>query len=85
MRDAKQGATLGDEHSAIELADLFCRSSRRRVDTLFRHLGSNDDDRAYKLARALLDKRFAWLESGTAGVEQTPPAGAERGAAAAGD
>jgi alkylation response protein AidB-like acyl-CoA dehydrogenase len=85
MRDARQGGSTDESNSCIELADLFCRSSRRRVETLFTHLRSNDDARAYQLARALLDKRFAWLERGTAGVEQTPPAGAERGAAAGGD
>jgi alkylation response protein AidB-like acyl-CoA dehydrogenase len=49
---------------ARELADLFCRQARRRVDALFSALFDNDDTDAYTLAQGVLDGRFAWLEEG---------------------
>ncbi|MEX0657518.1 MAG: acyl-CoA dehydrogenase family protein [Egibacteraceae bacterium] len=49
---------------AVELADLFCRQSRRRVDTLFRALWRNDDDTDYTSAQQVLDGRHTWLEAG---------------------
>jgi alkylation response protein AidB-like acyl-CoA dehydrogenase len=49
---------------ATELADLFCRQARRRVEELFAALFSNDDVQAYGLAQGVLDGRFTWLEEG---------------------
>jgi alkylation response protein AidB-like acyl-CoA dehydrogenase len=46
---------------SIALADIFCRQSRRRLKALRRDLYHNDDNENYRLARALLDGRFAWL------------------------
>ncbi len=61
--------TLQREHperaaEAIELADLFCRQARRRVDVLFDSLFDNDDVAAYELAQGVLGGRFTWLEDG---------------------
>ena len=61
--------TLGREHpehgaQAVELADLFCRQSRRRVDRLFTELWANEDDANYKGAQQLLEGRYAFLEEG---------------------
>ncbi len=58
-----------DEHhaeaeSALELADLFCRSSRRKVNRLFRELWSNDDAVKNKVAASVMGGKHAWLESG---------------------
>src|SRR3954468_25072801 len=39
---------------ATELADLFCRQARRRVETLFSALFANDDVQAYELAQGVL-------------------------------
>jgi hypothetical protein len=50
--------------AARELADLFCRQARRRVDALFDALFDNDDVRAYEFAQGVLDDRFTWLEEG---------------------
>jgi len=50
---------------AAELADLFCRLSRRRIKKLHRDLWANDDVRQYKVAQKILDGRHAWLEEGT--------------------
>jgi alkylation response protein AidB-like acyl-CoA dehydrogenase len=49
---------------AVELADLFCRQARRRVDQLFHELWANDDDANYRGAQRLLDGRYGWLEEG---------------------
>jgi alkylation response protein AidB-like acyl-CoA dehydrogenase len=51
-------------NEAVELADLFCRQARRRVEELFAALFSNDDVQAYGLAQGVLDNRFTWLEEG---------------------
>jgi hypothetical protein len=52
----------GDE--AQELADLFCRQARRRVEALFHDLWHNDDDQAYEVAQRVLEGRHTWLEDG---------------------
>jgi alkylation response protein AidB-like acyl-CoA dehydrogenase len=49
---------------AIELADIFCRTTRRRVAALFSALRSNDDVAKYRTARRILDGEHQWLESG---------------------
>ena len=49
---------------ATELADLFCRQARRRVEALFDALFSNDDVRASRLAEGVLENRYTWLEDG---------------------
>jgi len=65
---------------AVELADLFCRSTRRRVEEHFRGIASNDDVAKYAAARRLLNGEFAWLEEGLAASE---PGIVERPAAVA--
>jgi hypothetical protein len=52
------------EDTAVELADLFCRQARRRIDTYFAGLWANTDSRNYTAAQEVLDGRFAWLEAG---------------------
>ncbi|MFZ1287669.1 MAG: acyl-CoA dehydrogenase family protein [Candidatus Phosphoribacter sp.] len=54
------------EHAedAAQLADLFCRQSRRRVDELFHELWHNDDDMAYGVAMDVLAGRHLWFEEG---------------------
>src|SRR5207245_1397822 len=61
QRDVKRGVGSG---SPYELADAFCRASRRRIEALFAGIASNDDPFNYSTARALLDGRYAWLEQG---------------------
>ncbi|MDQ3588350.1 MAG: acyl-CoA dehydrogenase family protein [Actinomycetota bacterium] len=61
--------TIKQEHpergeQAEELADLFCRQARRRVDALFDALWANDDARNYGSALKLLEGRYSWLEQG---------------------
>jgi alkylation response protein AidB-like acyl-CoA dehydrogenase len=49
---------------ATELADLFCKQARRRVEALFSALFGNDDVQAYGLAQGVLGGRYTWLEEG---------------------
>src|SRR5579864_106843 len=61
--------TLGREHperreEALELADVFCRQARLRVEQLFTALWSNEDDANYAAAQRLLEGRYTWLEQG---------------------
>jgi hypothetical protein len=55
-----------------ELADLFCRNSRRKVEHLFGALASNDDALAYDVARGVLEKRYEWLEDGIVDAPGVP-------------
>ena len=57
-QDPKQGA------AAYELADVFCRQARLRVETLFDGLWSNTDADDRVVARKLLDGDYTWLEAG---------------------
>lgn len=47
-----------------ELADLFSRQARRRIERLFDEVFSNEDTHAYAVARQVLDGKHAWLEQG---------------------
>jgi len=49
---------------AYELADVFCRQSRLRVEALFDGLWTNTDSPDARLARRVLEDRYAWLEEG---------------------
>ncbi|HEY6193848.1 MAG TPA: acyl-CoA dehydrogenase family protein [Candidatus Eisenbacteria bacterium] len=70
QRDVKRGIGSGSPH---ELADTFCRASRRRVEALFQGLASNDDAYNYGVARAMLDGRFTWLEEGVVAAPTEAP------------
>ncbi len=50
------------EEGATELADLFCRQARRRLNALHTGIYCNDDRLAYGSARKVLDGAFPWLE-----------------------
>ncbi len=58
-----------DADRARELADVFCRVARRRVESLFSDMRSNDDDAMYQVARRVLDGDFEWLEEGIVGLQ----------------
>jgi len=53
---------------AAELADLFCRGSRRRVERLFRDMASNDDVLKYRTAQRIMEGRYLWWEEGIVGT-----------------
>ena len=66
---ALREAGKADAEGAAELADIFCRSTRRKVAKLFRDLWANDDVRKYKVALKVLEGKHAWLESGILTLE----------------
>ena len=75
VRDVR---TKAADANAIELADVFCRLARRKVDGLFRAIRHNDDESVYRTARGVLDGRYGWLESGIIEADSAPrPAEAE--------
>ncbi len=51
-----------DNDEPVEIAVLFCRQSRRRVERLFKTIFNNDDTQNYKLARDVLAGKHTWLE-----------------------
>jgi alkylation response protein AidB-like acyl-CoA dehydrogenase len=75
--------TLRQEHpergdEAVELADLFIRQARRRVEALFGELFSNEDDANYALAQQVLAGRHTWIEEGIADPSGDGPMIAEQ-------
>jgi alkylation response protein AidB-like acyl-CoA dehydrogenase len=54
----------GPEGAPEDLADLFCRQARRRVDQAFHDLWHNDDDTEYQSAMSLLEGRYTFAEEG---------------------
>jgi alkylation response protein AidB-like acyl-CoA dehydrogenase len=62
-------AGMREGREAVELADAFCRGSRRRVAACFRALWSNDDAARYRVAMNVLGGGHAWLESGLVGLQ----------------
>jgi alkylation response protein AidB-like acyl-CoA dehydrogenase len=60
LRDADPAAAPG----AQELADVFCEHARLRVARLFDALWRNSDARDVRLAAAVLEGRYTWLEDG---------------------
>jgi alkylation response protein AidB-like acyl-CoA dehydrogenase len=66
---ATYAQTIQREHperaaEANELADLFCKQARRRVDELFAGVWANDDDDNYRVAQQVLEGRHTWIEEG---------------------
>ena len=49
---------------AVDLADLFCRQARGRVEAKFHELSHNADTRTYRLAQEVLQSEHRWLERG---------------------
>ncbi len=52
------------DRTPVELADVFCRHAKRRIQRNFRSLFSNDDPVTYKTAMGVMDGRYQWLEEG---------------------
>src|SRR5216117_2670637 len=49
---------------AVDIADLFCRQARGRVEAKFHELSHNADTRTYRLAQEVLQSEHRWLERG---------------------
>lgn len=56
---AKKG---GDQKNAMDLADVFCREARMRIESNFRYLFTDHDEAAYKLVTKLLKGEYEWFE-----------------------
>jgi hypothetical protein len=63
-----------DAERAADLADLFCRNSRRKVRQLFRDLWHNEDARKNQLAASVMKGEHAWLEQGAMNLGLEPDA-----------
>jgi alkylation response protein AidB-like acyl-CoA dehydrogenase len=59
---ARALVSAGGDRSVLQVADVFCRGSRRRIKKLFNDVFSNDDARDYKLAQNILGGGVLWLE-----------------------
>jgi alkylation response protein AidB-like acyl-CoA dehydrogenase len=57
---------------AEELADMFARNARHRVELLFYQLWNNEDAVKTRVAKRVLDGTHAWVERGTLGVPAEP-------------
>ena len=74
MSHARTLAEANDPNGAQaqELADLFCRNSRRKVKRLFRDIWSNEDDNKNKVAASVMKGNYTWLEEGAMGIGLPP-------------
>lgn len=62
--DALRRSGTPEAPQAVELADLFCRQTARRIAEHFRGIASNDDVAKYRAAQRLLAGEYAFLERG---------------------
>jgi alkylation response protein AidB-like acyl-CoA dehydrogenase len=67
MRDGAARATP----EAERLAELFCRTTRRRTQACFRALWRNDDAVKSEVGLAVLGGQHAWLEAGIVGLRRS--------------
>jgi len=56
---AKKG---GAQKNAADLADVFCREARMRIETNFRQLFDNHDEESYRLVSKLLKGEYDWFK-----------------------
>src|SRR5436190_1104595 len=50
------------QKNAMDLADVFCREARMRIDANFHNLFTDHDDAAYKLVLKLLKGEYDWFK-----------------------
>jgi alkylation response protein AidB-like acyl-CoA dehydrogenase len=53
---AKQG-----HENAVDLADVFCKEARMRIDYNFEHMFDNHDEESYRLVMKLLKDEYQWF------------------------
>jgi len=68
---------------ATELADLFCREARHRIETNFARFYGENDNASYRVSQHVLAGQNEWLEEGIVGImeERPAPSGREGGRA----
>jgi len=65
---------------ATELADLFCREARQRIETNFSRFYGQNDSAIYKVSQHVLAGQHEWLEEGIVGImEERPTASGSAG------
>ncbi|MFQ5704317.1 MAG: acyl-CoA dehydrogenase family protein [Gemmatimonadales bacterium] len=64
MRMSKSPEERANASTAVQLADIFCRGARRRVDQKFKSVFHNDDMAIYSLAQSIMADELCWLERG---------------------
>ncbi|MCR4339696.1 MAG: acyl-CoA dehydrogenase family protein, partial [Gemmatimonadaceae bacterium] len=57
----------------VELADMFCREARGRIEAKFDELYGKHDAALYRLAMQVLKGEHAWLEEGIVSARQEAP------------
>ena len=67
MRKKADDGSAPEGESAVELADVFSRLARRRVEDRFAAVFDNDDVATYDLAQGVLRGEHGWLEEGIVG------------------
>ncbi|HKU59763.1 MAG TPA: acyl-CoA dehydrogenase family protein [Gemmatimonadales bacterium] len=67
MRKKSGDGSAQEGESAVELADVFSRHARRRVEERFAAVFDNDDVATYGLAQEVLRGEHGWLEEGILG------------------
>jgi len=73
--DANAGGAYVGAANAIDLADLFCRESRRRIAALFENLFGENDAAIYRVSQQVLKGEFEWLERGIIDAPEPAPSG----------
>jgi len=62
--DALESRGDGASAGVLDLADLFAKEARRRIEESFRATRRNHDREAYRLAQTVTGGGFRWLEEG---------------------
>ncbi len=70
--DAIRRSGAAESPRAFELADIFCRTTRRRIAEHFRAVRSNDDVAKHATAGRLLEGEHLWLERGMTPLNAFP-------------
>jgi hypothetical protein len=73
--DANAGGAYAGAANAIDVADLFCRESRRRIAALFENLFGENDAAIYRVSQQVLKGEFEWLERGIIDAPEPAPSG----------
>jgi len=71
------------DSTPVELAEHFCKGSRRRVEQAFRNGEDNDDVAGYALAKRVFAGELTWLEEGVFNQDDLLAAAAAKHAAQA--
>jgi len=50
------------QKNALDLADVFCREAKMRIDANFQNLFTDHDDAAYKLVSGILKGQYDWFK-----------------------